>query len=245
MGRVSIIDILLDREMLKSGVEHYHELPLKSASWLVFGPSNSGKSTLVKVIVGRLALYTDARVTILDGKSDDYTFLRGVQNARHYEFSEIADGLTAFYAEFEDRLSGNSDRTPLVVVIEEWGSYLRKMEASKETAQAAKTSLSQVFSIVSQGRSYNVHALFSVQRPDASLFTGFRESLTVVCGLGRISPESAKMAGFTDYDSFNNSDCRQGAGWYLTESTGLAAVQVPVVRNWQKLNEDIKAAVTR
>lgn len=245
MNRMNSIDILLDKKCLEMGIERYHKLSLNTASWLVFGPSGSGKSVLVKTIIGRLSVHfpdAKAKVTVCDGKADDYTFLRGTPGARYYEFMGIKDGLTAFYQEFEDRLKGNPDRSPRIIVLEEWGSYLRMMEATDK--KAAQVSLSQLFSITSQGRAFNVHALLSTQRPDSSLLTGFRENLTVVVGLHRISPEAARMVGFNEYPNFNNEECGQGIGWLLTDN-GLASVCVPQVQNFQKLHEAIKDAVTR
>lgn len=243
MSSTNAIDILLDKKCLEMGIERYHKLPLNTASWLVFGPSNSGKSVLVKTIISRLGLYVpDAKLTVCDGKADDYTFLRRVPCARYYEFVGIADGFTAFYQEFEDRLKGNPDRSLRLIVLEEWGAYLRMMETMDK--KAAQLSLSQLFSITSQGRAFNFHALLSTQRPDASLLSGFRENLTISIGLGRISPEAARMVGFNEYPNFNNEVCGQGIGWMLTDN-GLASVCVPQVQNFKKLHEAIKDAVTR
>ena len=240
---MSRIDVLLDKNLLDIGIEHYYELPLQAASYLVFGPSGSGKSVLTKCIVGRIGLYLpDVKVSICDGKADDYTFLRGIAGARHYEFLGIREGLADYYTDFESRLNGSPDRSYRLMVLEEWGSFYRSMEVTDK--KAAQTSLSQLFSITSMGRSYNIHALLSVQRPDASLLSGFRENFTVVCGLGRISPEAARMVGFNEYPAFDNEKSGKGVGWYLTDE-GLKQVQVPIVKNWDKLHNAIKIAVTR
>lgn len=123
------IDLAYDKEMLDMGIKTYVPLKLNTASWLVFGASGSGKSVLVKSLIARISLHiSDAKVTVCDGKADDYTFLRDIPNARHYEYLDIAEGLTEFYSEFESRLKGDETRTFRLIVIEEWSSYLRTME---------------------------------------------------------------------------------------------------------------------
>lgn len=238
------IDILLDKELLSRGFEHYHKLDLDTASWLVFGASGSGKSVLVKSIVGRIGLHIPtAKAMVCDGKADDYTFLRGIEGARHYEFLDTATGLSAFYSKFERRLSGEDESRDLrLLVIEEWGSFLRAVEEIDK--KAAKTATAQLFWLTSQGRSYNVHVLLSVQRPDATLLSGFRENFTTVIGLGRISTEAAKMVGFSDFDNFEKNGGGQGVG-YLLSDTGFFRVQVPRIKDFDKLHKAITAAVTR
>lgn len=240
----SEIEILLDKTLLDQGFEYYHKLHLNTASWLVFGPSGSGKSVFVKSIIGRLALYVpDSKVTICDGKADDYTFLRGIPDARYFEYTDMSKGLAQFYSSFQDRLTGKDrERTFRLIVLEEWGSYLRIMEELDK--KAAKVSQAQLFSITSEGRAYNTHALLSVQRPDASLLTGFRENCTTVVGLGRISSEAARMVGFNEFDEFDGKESNQGVGWLLSEE-GLRHVQVPKICNFEKLHRAIQMAVTR
>lgn len=240
----SEIEILLDKTLLDQGFEYYHKLHLNTASWLVFGPSGSGKSVLVKTIIGRLALHVpDSKVTICDGKADDYKFLRDVPDARYFEYTDMSKGLAQFYSSFQDRLTGkNPEKTFRLIVLEEWGSYLRIMEEMDK--KVAKTSQAQLFAITSQARSYNMHALLSVQRPDASLLTGYRENLTTAIGLGRISSEAARMVGFNEFDEFDGKDSNQGIGWLLSEE-GLHHIQVPKIRNFEKLHRAIQMAVTR
>ena len=250
------INLALDKPLWDAGIRYNHKLNLASASWLTFGPSGSGKSVLNKLIAGRIASIPDtgfdtapnarARVTICDGKADDYTFLRDVPNARYYEYLDVQNGLTTFFNEFEDRLHGNPDRSFRLIVLEEWSSYLRVLENSgKEGAQAAKTSLSQAFSITSQGRAYNTHCLFSVQRPDSQFLSGFRENLTTIIGLGRISPEAARMVGFNEYELFSNNNCGQSNGWLLDDTGKFAQIIVPRVKDFNKLHRAITDVVTR
>lgn len=89
-----------------------------------------------------------------------------------------------------------------------------------------------------------MHALLSVQRPDASLLTGYRENLTTAIGLGHISSEAARMVGFNEFDEFDGKDSNQGIGWLLSEE-GLHHIQVPKIRNFEKLHRVIQMAVTR
>jgi hypothetical protein len=233
-----------DLEHLQQGIRKELTLPLDSASYLTFGPSNSGKTVLNKLICGRLAGIADAKLTICDGKAYDYRFLRGLENARHYEYLDVAIGLSDFFAEFESRLKGeNSDNSYRLIVLEEWSSFLRVQE--KLDKKVAEKSLTELFSVTSQGRAYNCHALVSLQRPDSAFLSGFRENLTCVCGLGKISPEAAKMVGFNEYPEFSGISGKQGQGWLLTEQGELNQIVVPRVKNFERLHDDIITVATR
>jgi hypothetical protein len=240
-----------DYFQLQQGIRMKLTLPLKSASYLVFGSSNSGKSVLVKTICARISQnISDSQITICDGKADDYTFLRGIENARHYEYLAMADGLTAFHKDFEERLQGNPDRSYRLIVLEEWSSFLRIQEqldkkAPKGSPKIAQEAISQLFSITSQGRAYNVHALVSLQRPDSDFLSGFRENLTVICGLGRISSQASVMAGFNEFKEFDGKGEGQGVGWLLTEQGGLNKIVVPRVTDFNKLHKAIIWGATR
>jgi len=240
------VPIVLDERLVQAGIEQYLSLPLSSGSFLTFGPSNSGKTVLNKLIIGRITLTVpDATATICDGKAFDYAFIRDISNSRHFEYLGVCEGLSWFYREiFEPRLKGKSnDRSFQLIVLEEWSSFMRIQEEVNKPA--AKTALSQLFSIVSQGRAYNCRALISCQRPDAAYTGGFRESLTSVIGLGRISTESAKMVGFNEFPEFNGISGGQGVGYMLTETGVLNKVRVPRINNFDRLHQTIIDAVTR
>jgi hypothetical protein len=241
------INVALDKPLWDAGVKFYHTLSLSSASWLVFGASNSGKSVLVKTIVGRCASIPGARVTICDGKAFDYRFLRNVDGARYFEHVDCSRGLHEFFREFTERMTDADAESysPRIIVLEEWSSFLRTLEADKETQKVAKQAMSELFSITSQGRAYNTHALVSLQRPDASFLSGFRENLTTTVGLGRISPEAARMVGFNEYAAFNNEFCNQGQGWLLDDTGKFAQIIVPRIQDFNKLHRAIVNVTTR
>jgi hypothetical protein len=243
-----------DYDLLQQGEKSELTLPLNSASYLTFGPSNSGKTVLNKLICAGCSSIHDnekAKVYIADFKAVDYRFLREIPNARYGEYLAMADILTSFYEEFERRQSGiDNDISYRLIILEEWSSYLRIQEQldkkiPKGTQPIAQTSLAQLFSITSQGRAYNCHALVSLQRPDSQFLSGFRENLTFSCGLGKISPEAAKMVGFDEYNEFSGISGKQGIGWLLSEQGDLNQIIVPRVRKFDKLHDDIIRMVTQ
>jgi hypothetical protein len=239
-----------DYDKLKFGIKSELSLPLDSASYLVFGPSNSGKTVLNKLICAGCADIEGAKLTICDGKSFDYRYLRGIEGARFHEGLALADGLTAFFEEMQSRKNGNPALSYRLIVLEEWSTYLRVQEnfdrkAPKGTPPIALNSLTQLFAITSEGRAYNFHALVSCQRPDSQFLSGFRENLTSICGLGRISPEAARMVGFNEYPEFSGISGKQGQGWLLTEQGELNKIIVPRVKDFDRLHADIITAVTR
>lgn len=241
------IDLVYDERLYQAGMLYYHKLSLSGGSYLTIGPSNSGKTVLNKLIIGRYASYASvphARCYIGDGKAFDYRFLRGVPNARYGEYLGVGDILTAFFSEFERRLKGQTDDLyPMLLLLEEWPSYMKILEETDK--KAAKTAMAQVFSIVSQGRAYNVKALISCQRPDSAFTGGFRESLTSVFALGRISSETAKMVGLNEFPNFSGISGGQGVGWMLSENGEIARIRVPYISNFQKLHDAIIDVVTR
>jgi hypothetical protein len=213
---VDKVNISLDKKLFDLGIEYFHSLNLNTSSWLLAGASGSGKSVCgMNLINNIVSCVPDSRIWICDGKHDDYKFLGDIENSRYWGYLDMAVGVDNFYNMFSDRLTGQcNNRTHEIIVLEEWSSVLRMLEADKATTPKAKKMLSQAFSITSQGRAYGVHALFILQKPSMDFLSGFRENLTSVISLGRLSPEVAKMCGF-------------GVGWFLNDKNRLFQVKIP------------------
>jgi len=244
------IDIVLDRDLLEHGIRFYRHLNLDTPSWMFFGESGSGKSVLTKSVIGRIALKHSKtnnnrgfQVTICDGKADDYRFLRGIPNARFFEGLSTAKGVDFYYKQFEERRNDiDTSRDFRLLVAEEWSTFLTEIEIDDK--KKYKECFSNMFALTSQGRSFNMHVLLSVQRPDSTFMTGFRENLTTVIGLGKyISPEAAKMAGFNNFKEFSNAGGGKSQG-YMRSEDGFFRIQVPKITNFDYLHEKIIEAVT-
>ena len=226
-----------DAELLRAGIRYPVIWDYEHAAHLlVVGPTGSGKTYAVKLIIGRISkLLPGASVTVCDFKADDFTFLRGC--SRYYEFTGCKQGLDDFYNSFLARQQGNNlDRSFCLLVFDEWASFLNNLE--KKEAEAAKQKLSTLLML---GRSFNVHVLISQQRADAQYFSTARDNFGGIIALGNLSKESASMFGF-------NRDFLQpihslGGGYMLTNGTDLQEIQVPSIRDAAKLNNAIQTVV--
>jgi len=244
------VNIALDKKLFDLGIEYPHNLNLNSSSWLLCGASGSGKTSCnLHLLNNIITCVPDSRIWVCDGKHDDFKWLQDIPNSRYFPYLDMSLGLDSFHNDtFAPRLKNETDdRSHAIIVLEEFSSVLKVLEANKTTAPTAKIMLSQAFAIASMGRSYNCHLLVVVQRPSADVLQNFREQLTSILALGRLSPEVAKMCGFTEYDNFNNEESGRGVGWYLNDKNRLIQVKIPHFKekDFARFKENIIIGVTR
>lgn len=203
---------------------------------LVFGSTGSGKTYFVKLLLGRIGLYISGAIVILcDFKADDFKFAANRQN--YYSFKDCTEGLDRFYNIFQARQQGiDKSRTFVLLVFDEWASYLNMLD--KKEAEAAKAKLATLLML---GRSFNVHVLISQQRADAEYFAKSRDNFSVVIALGNISKESKQMF-FSEYKD-EMLPCKRGEGYMLTNGTELKRLLVPTTDNPTKVDHFIKKAL--
>jgi len=233
------IDIAFDATLLLDGIKHsykwyYHKIP----HGIIIGNTGSGKTSLLKLILGKIGIYIpDASVLLCDYKSQDFSFLRGEPN--YYEFTRCNDGLEYFYNSFLSRQNGEDlNRSFLLLVFDEFMSFINMLE--KKEADAARMKLSNLLLL---GRSYNVHVLVSQQRADAEYFAKARDNFGLVIALGNISKESAAMFNF-DRDKMEPVS-GIGCGYILTNGTDMRAIRVPLIRDQAKVEKYIRKTVSK
>lgn len=231
------LPLFWDAELLRAGIRYPVIWDYEHAAHLlVVGPTGSGKTYAVKLLLGRVSKYVpDAAITVCDFKANDFTFLRG--SGKYYEFTACKQGLDDFYNSFLARQQGNRlDSSFSMLVFDEWASFLNNLE--KKEAEAAKQKLSTLLML---GRSFNVHVLISQQRADAQYFSTARDNFSSITALGNPSKESASMLGF-DRDAMKPIH-QLGGGYMLTNGTDLQEIQVPSIRDSVKLNNAIQTVV--
>lgn len=115
-------------------------------STLVGGASGTGKSTLMRFILSQY-LKQDSKIAMIDphmkageeslSKSFDLSHLF-IPTA--YEISQITATLAQFNLEIDQRLTGKEDRTPLILVIDEFAGLLSSQVAAEVIKTVTKIS---------------------------------------------------------------------------------------------------------
>lgn len=232
------IPILLNEGYLKFGVASYISwLPSKAPHMVIFGATGSGKTYFTKLLLGKIVSHVpNSQLFVCDYKGDDdFAFLNGCE--RFSRFDEC--NVSTFYERLRARQSGeDASRNMLVLFFDEYASYICNLE--KKAAESEKRKLA---SILMQGRSFRVHCIIGLQRPD-SQFLESRENFSVAIGLGNLSKESRQML-FSEFKDEMQPDRKQGTGYMLTNGTDFQAVQVPTIKSMSKLHDTIRQGVIR
>lgn len=175
------------------------------------------------------------KIFLADFKSQDFSFLKGCSH--YYQWMDVGKGIEEITNVLQARQQGmDSSNDFRIVAIDELASYLNSIEKK----EAEKTKL-QIASLLMLGRSFNIHVLVSQQRPDASYFAaGARDNFNVIISLGNPSKEAKQMFAFDDDLPPVH---KLGSGYMLTNNTDLKAIQVPKIKNMDKLHAAIKRAV--
>lgn len=234
------IKLVPDEVYLSSGILKYIEWNYKKFPHMViFGSTGSGKTYLLKIVLGRIALHIpDAELVICDFKSDDdFSFLQCTSN--FYRFEECMKGLDrAMAVLYERQHSLASDRHFFCLVFDEWASFLNNLD--KKEVEVAKKKLANILML---GRSFNIHVIVSQQRLDAMYFGQSRDNFSVVFGLGTLSKESVEMM-FSEYKDVIQRSKGQGHGSMIMGKQ-FHDIVVPRITNINKLHNTIKVAVNR
>jgi hypothetical protein len=233
----------MDEDLSRMGDDSFIMWNTDNAHMVIFGSTGSGKTYYSKSLLGRISLYAqDSELYVCDFKGDsDFDFLADCE--RFYRYDSCIDGLTAFYERFKVRQGGNegkSRRNMITLYFDEWASYLNAID-DKKVQEAEKRKMSNLLML---GRSFNFHVIVSQQRVDAQYFSTARDNFSIVIGLGNLSAESRDMF-YSAYKKDIKPDRRRGTGYMLTNGNQLTRVIVPTIRDFGKLHNAIKDAVTR
>lgn len=233
------IMIGLDKQALEFGAS----LPIgwdcaRYPHMVIFGATGSGKTYLLKLVLGRIVLHIpEAHMMVCDFKGDDdFSFLDGC--ASFYRFTVVQDGLNAFHDLLQRRQAGEDKTRHHFLVFDEYASFLNSLD--RKQAEAAKQALA---SILMLGRSFNLHVILSQQRLDAMYFGSARDNFSAIIGMGKLSRESADMM-FADYKDVINRNKSQGEGSCLL-GNDFHDIVVPRIRDISRLNATIRKSVLR
>ena len=204
-----------------------------------FGTTGSGKTYAVKLLCGKLVKYSNAQLTVCDGKGGgDFDFLKGCDRYAAIDVTAVFD---RFYNSFLARQRGEDEsRDIMCLLFDEWSAYLDGLDEKKQM-EAQRKKLGQLLRL---GRSFRTHVLLSQQRMDSTYFQGFRENFNLVIGLSNLSKESRDMF-FSEYKEQMEPDRARGTGYMTVNGASFTPVAVPKVNDLDKLHRAILAGVTR
>ena len=194
------------------------ELNLKVTSHiLVTGVTNSGKTVVIRDIIEAFidsGRRHGAKVRLGDPKMIELLGFRDLAGVEEVATSdeELWDLALDTKAEMDRRYTAFRDRgvpldshDPLLLVIDEYEEYVRRMKSywptlDKEDPLAKKPgmenpALEAMKSVLAMARKGHIHVVIGTQRPDAAWFGGnARDNLQGRVGVGRLGQDAARMA---------------------------------------------------
>ena len=219
--------------------------PIKNNHILCCGISESGKSYAEQSYLAKMILaQPSGEYWFADYKGDDtFDYLRGCP--RYRSFKTTLEALDAVYNRLYARMSGeDKSRNPVTLI---WDEYMANILALiNEDKKLATATMNKVSEILLMGRSMNVRFICSVQRPDALAFpVGSRLNYGIVVVLGAYIRSVYDMVMPDHIEHIEGRVFERGEGAVLLQGTRLYFVKVPVVRNYERMQNLIKQALSQ
>lgn len=238
------VPFLLDRHALSFGVQRWISIDLSMPGVAIVGPSGTGKSVASASLAGTISLfYPDAKLCIVDGKGDPaFRFLASKPGARYFPHRSALDGLRQVNEILNARMAGAAPEPFIYLWLDElMGLLLLYDKKTQEEIRGIVTAISV------EGRAMGVQLVpLSVQKPEAVIFgsSAARESLSHILVLGNVTASMAEMTGLDRTRVMPVPSGAVGAGMLLTNGTKQTPVQVPMVRNMERLQQVLLHATT-
>lgn len=218
----SVINAVLDAELLKRGIHFPLSIELKKPHLAVFGSSGSGKTYASQLLLAK-AVLNSAKLVVADFKGDlEFSFLAKEEHFYRFErvglfFDFVSDTL------LQNRQNGqDKSRSLLICFIDEMSAYFTMLEKKERDVR-----IRQLSRILMLGRSFNIHVWISQQRPDAEYFGKSRENIHNILLLGSFSKEVLNMLLSDDKDVVNRRQSR-GKGYLIRSGEATKEIVVPI-----------------
>lgn len=218
----SVINAVLDAELLKRGIHFPLSIELKKPHLAVFGSSGSGKTYASQLLLAK-AVLNSAKLVVADFKGDlEFSFLAKEEQFYRFErvglfFDFVSDTL------LQNRQNGqDKSRSLIICFIDEMSAYFTMLEKKERDVR-----IRQLSRILMLGRSFNIHLWISQQRPDAEYFGKSRENIHNILLLGSFSKEVLNMLLSDDKDVVNRRQSR-GKGYLIRSGEATKEIVVPI-----------------
>lgn len=218
----SVINAVLDAELLRRGIYFPISIDLKKPHLAVFGSSGSGKTYASQLLLAK-AVLNSANLVVADFKGDlEFSFLAKQEHFYRFErvglfFDFVSDTL------LKNRQSGQDKSKSLIICfIDEMSAYFTMLEKKERDIR-----IRQLSRILMLGRSFNIHVWISQQRPDAEYFGKSRENIHNILLLGSFSKEVLNMLLSDDKDVVNRRQSR-GKGYLISSGEATKEIVVPI-----------------
>lgn len=236
------VSLFFRADLLQFGLKQ--AIPLELSSYphmLIVGSTGTGKTVSAKYILAKIALYVpDMQLYICDFKNFDFAEFSDCK--RHFAYNDCLKGIEQFYSEFQNDLQSKNKTAwrRKILFVDELSSFILSQE--KKTAEHIKSMISELLFL---GRSYNYSVYTAVQRADSEFFkNGSREQFGAVLMLGNLSKEQKAMLAY-DYKDEMTKNCSKGQGYFFKDGDGVYHIQVPIIRNFEKMNSVLKEALNK
>lgn len=207
-------------------------------SLLVVGATGTGKSYALSVIMYLLVKSYSAEITICDFKKSSFAQFEDTSN--FYGYTDVPNGIRAFYGEFSERLQANDPERNAqlrVLLIDEYGAMLSSLD--KKVSDELKDKVAEMLFM---GRSLGIAVIIGIQRADAAHFkAGARDQFRTVLALGNLSKEQ-KLMLFPEFKESMTRNNGVGEGYLHIDGRGIERVTIMTVslEDASMMNEEIR-----
>lgn len=215
----------------------------RNAMILLQGATGSGKTFLLS----RMLAYCEydleqsgekATVILCDFKGDDsFEAYRECKN--YYSFMKCMEGIECFWRIFRDRQQGNPDRSFVLLVFDEYASFLMAIDKKEQDVVKKKIAV-----CVMMARSFGMAILFVCQMGYADIFEKIRNNITCIISMANMTKEIQQMFFYNVKDDIRNNKAR-GSGYVLIDNSKLENLVVPKLNRQKKMNIYIKRLLNR
>ena len=202
--------------------------PSTNSHMLICGMSGGGKSYAELGILAKLVLSeqdSKSEYYFADYKGDDsFGFLRDCP--KYYSYKNTLEALDIVYDKMNARLAGNTERTPVTLI---WDEYMANILALNVDKKHATEVMNKVSEILLMGRSMSIRLITSMQRADSIAFSaGSRLNYGVVMILGAAVRSIYEMLMPDFMEQVKGREFGRGEGVVLLQGSELHFIKVGV-----------------